>query len=158
MPEERNEQDPFKSAVPARAGNPIAFTAFLMALLLVCQTTSASTQGAGSINGPWTSRSGDLQISYASSLEPLSINQMHSWVLYVETSKGAPVAGADLSVEGGMPEHDHGLPTRPRVTRYLGDGKYLLEGIRFHMPGAWEIQVSIDALGKQDVVVISLTL
>ena len=142
----------------ANAGNAIALAAFFPALLLFLQATSASAQVTGSLTGPWISRSGELQISYASELEPLTINQIHSWVLYVETSEGTPVADAGLTVEGGMPEHDHGLPTRPRVTRYLGDGKYLLEGVRFHMPGAWEIQVTIDAVGKQDVVVISLTL
>jgi hypothetical protein len=139
-------------------GNVMALAAFFLALLLFFHATSATAQGTGSIIGPWTSRGGELQISYASNLHPLIINQIHSWVLYVETSKGTPVADAELAVEGGMPEHDHGLPTRPRVTRYLGDGKYLLEGMRFHMPGAWEIHVAIDALGKQDVVIISLTL
>ncbi len=158
MPEELYENPPVISEHAVIAGNAIAPAAFILALLLFFLATSASAQVTGTTIGPWTSRGGELQISYASNLEPLTINQIHSWVLFVETSEGIPVADAELTVEGGMPEHDHGLPTRPRVTRYLGDGKYLLEGVRFHMPGAWEIQVAIEALGKQDVVVISLTL
>jgi hypothetical protein len=44
------------------------------------------------------------------------------------------------------------------VTRYLGDGKYLLEGMRFHMPGDWEILVTIESPGQRDVVRIPLAL
>ncbi len=139
-------------------GSAIALAAYFLAFLLFFHLPPASAQVSGSTIGPWTSRSGDLQISYSSNLEPLTINQIHNWILYIATNEGTPVADAGLTIQGGMPEHDHGLPTRPRVTRYLGDGKYLLEGMRFHMPGAWEIQVTIDALGKQDAVVISLTL
>ena len=36
-----------------------------------------------------------------------------------------------------MPEHGHGFPTVPEVTEYLGDGKYLVEGLKFSMPGWW---------------------
>ncbi len=158
MPDELNENGAGKLAISVCAGNSIAVPAVFLALLILFHATLASTQVTGSPSGPWTSRGGELQIRYASSLEPLTINQIHSWVLYIETREGIPVAGADLTVEGGMPDHDHGLPTSPRVTRYLGDGKYLLEGMRFHMPGAWEILIAVDALDKQDVVVISLML
>ena len=34
-----------------------------------------------------------------------------------------------------MPEHNHGFPTAPRVTENLGEGDYLLEGMRFNMGG-----------------------
>jgi hypothetical protein len=29
-----------------------------------------------------------------------------------------------------MPQHGHGLPTRPRVTRHLGDGMYEMRPLR----------------------------
>ena len=157
MPEQLYEP-PVMPERTLSVGRAIALATFFAALLLFFHATSTSAQVTGPTNGPWTSRSGELQVSYASHLEPLTINEIHSWVLYLETNEGAPVADAELTVQGGMPEHDHGLPTRPRVTRYLGDGKYLLEGMRFHMPGAWEIQVAVDRHEKQDVVVISLTL
>src|SRR6476620_1008525 len=65
--------------------------------------------------------------------EPIAINQMHSWEVKVTTPSGAPVQHAQIDVDGGMPQHGHGLPTRPRVTRDLGDGRYLLEGMKFSM-------------------------
>lgn len=84
----------------------------------------------------------DLVVTWSSD-EEVRINEMHSWILHVETEDGAPVEGAFIEVEGGMPEHDHGLPTRPRVTAELGGGDYKLDGLRFHMRGYWEIVVSI---------------
>ena len=84
-----------------------------------------------------------LQISLSSRLKPLDINIFHSWVVKLETAKGNPIVGALISVTGGMPDHDHGLPTEPRITEELGDGKYLLEGMRFHMNGNWELILSV---------------
>ena len=59
---------------------------------------------------------------------------------------------ARIAVDGGMPQHGHGLPTRPRVTRELGDGSYLLEGMKFSMTGWWEIKLAIDAAEGTDKV------
>src|SRR5262245_38384975 len=76
---------------------------------------------------------GLFRVSYASSRDIVPVNQMHKWTLHVETSDGQLVENAIISVDGDMPEHGHGLPTRPQVTQYLGDGDYLVEGIKFQM-------------------------
>lgn len=113
---------------------------------------------AAAPGGPWLSESGNYRLDYRSRLQPLEINRMHSWVLHLETADGQPVEGAEFSVTGGMPAHDHGLPTAPRVTRELGGGDYLLDGVRFHMNGDWELRFEFDAAGRRDVVVIRLRL
>jgi hypothetical protein len=105
----------------------------------------------------WTSQRGVYVVQYESLLEPIEINRMHSWTLVV-TRDGAAVEGAEIEVTGGMPAHDHGMPTRPRVTADLGDGRYRLDGIRFHMNGDWEIVLEILADGSRDTVVIKLVL
>ena len=56
--------------------------------------------------------------------------------------------GANINLKGGMPEHDHGLPTQPMVTEEIRPGVYLIEGIRFHMPGAWQMLFSIEINGQ----------
>ena len=66
--------------------------------------------------------------------------------------------GATFEVDGGMPMHDHGLPTAPRVTEELGGGDYLLEGVKFQMPGHWVVNLSIDASGASDSVTFELML
>jgi hypothetical protein len=84
-----------------------------------------------------------LFVSMQSQLQPLTINQMHSWIIRITDTDSKPVEGATIEVSGGMAEHDHGLATAPRVTDYLGDGSYLLQGMRFHMPGQWQLQLTI---------------
>ena len=125
--------------------------AMILALFCVAPTVGAETTH-------WPSRDGLYRISYSSELDPIAINQLHSWTLLLETAAGEPVEEASLEVGGGMPEHDHGLPTSARVTSALGDGRYLLEGMRFHMNGYWQLTITIDAAPGRDTVVIRLDL
>ena len=99
---------------------------------------------------------GRYRISYASALEPIEINRIHAWVAQVTDADGDPVVDATIRVSGGMPEHDHGLPTEPRVTAYLGDGRYLIEGMRFHMSGAWHVVLKVKSGTGEDSLSIPL--
>lgn len=126
---------------------------------LMAATLLAAGAGAGADQAEYRiSDSGDYRLSYESRLEPIVINRIHSWVLHLETAAGEPVTGARFAVTGGMPVHDHGLPTEPRVTRELAPGSYLLEGVRFHMNGAWLMTISFTVDGTRDVVVVPLEL
>jgi hypothetical protein len=126
---------------------------FLIAVLLAFSFSSALAEEVS-----WTSKGNVFVVSYQSELQPLQINQLHAWILHIENADGEPVADAVIEATGGMPVHDHGLPTRPRVTDEIGDGNYRLEGIRFHMAGLWEITLVITDGDRTDTVVISLTL
>lgn len=64
---------------------------------------------------------------------PPAINQIHAWQIKVSSPDGEPVHNARIAVDGGMPQHGHGLPTRPQVTREFADGTYLMEGMKFSM-------------------------
>jgi hypothetical protein len=99
---------------------------------------------------------GLFRVSYTA--EEIQINQMHEWTIHVETADGEPVENAQITVDGGMPEHGHGLPTVPQVTDYLGDGDYRVEGVRFQMQGWWIVTFHIDADGVTDTVTFNLTL
>jgi hypothetical protein len=83
------------------------------------------------------------RVSIAPETPPVTINALHNWVLEVMTPDGKPVQNAEVSIDGGMPAHGHGLPTAPRVTEYLGDGRYLVEGVRFNMAGWWQVTFTI---------------
>jgi hypothetical protein len=83
---------------------------------------------------------------------PAAINQLHSWQVKLSTPAGAPVTQARITVDGGMPQHGHGLPTRPRVTRELPEGGYLIEGMKFSMTGWWEIKLAVDGPAGVDRV------
>jgi YtkA-like len=83
---------------------------------------------------------------------PAAINQIHSWQIKLTTPAGLPVTHAQIAVDGGMPQHGHGLPTRPQVTRELADGTYLLEGMKFSMTGWWEVKLAIQSAQGSDKV------
>lgn len=108
--------------------------------------------------GPWPSESGRYRVDYRSHLEPVPINRIHTWTLHLSRADGQPVDGAELTVSGGMPAHDHGLPTAPQVTEGLGGGDYRLEGMRFHMNGYWELTVTIRVDGDRDTATLPLRL
>ena len=106
----------------------------------------------------WKSRNGHYTVSYESEIDPIIINRMHRWWLEISDRDGNAVTGAEISIDGGMPAHDHGLPTRPLVTNEIEPGRYQLEGLRFHMTGEWEIVLTIDAGNLSDVTIIRLEL
>jgi hypothetical protein len=84
--------------------------------------------------------------------KPAAINQLHSWQVKLTSPAGMPVAHARIKIDGGMPQHGHGLPTRPQVTQELPDGGYLIEGMKFSMTGWWEIKLAIDGPEGADQV------
>jgi hypothetical protein len=105
-----------------------------------------------------TSEQGIYQVSITSNLDPVDINQIHSWTLHVETPEGQPVEHAEIVVNGGMPQHNHGFPTSPQVTQELGDGEYLVEGVKFNMAGWWEMTFAITANGQSDSITFNIVL
>jgi hypothetical protein len=100
-----------------------------------------------------------FQVAYTPSVNPPPINQLHTWTLRVTTPEGRPVEHAQIAVDGAMPEHGHGLPTRPQVTQELSAGTYLVEGMKFQMGGWWVVDVAIAGPdGQSDTVRFNLVL
>jgi len=55
-----------------------------------------------------------------------------------------------------MPQHGHGLPSQPQVTKNLGQGNYLVEGFMFGGAGWWVVNFHITANGQNDKVTFNL--
>jgi hypothetical protein len=104
------------------------------------------------------SQEGLFHVSVNSDLDPLALNEIHSWTIHVATADGEAVEGAEITVDGGMPEHNHGFPTAPEITEELGDGDYLLEGVKFSMAGWWELKLAIAAGDQADNITFNLVL
>ena len=83
---------------------------------------------------------------------------LQRWTLHLETAGGAPVDSALVAVDGGMPQHGHGLPTKPRVTRALGNGDHLVEGMKFNMGGWWVVKFRVNATPGSDSLVFNVKL
>lgn len=92
------------------------------------------------------------------SQEPLRPRRMQTVEVVIRDAAGAPVDDATIEIDGGMPQHGHGLPTRPRVTAHLGDGRYKIEGVRFNMGGWWELKLAIADGSAADTVTFNLAL
>jgi hypothetical protein len=101
---------------------------------------------------------GLFHVSVSTDVDPLPLNEIHSWTVHVETPDGQAVEGAQISVDGGMPEHNHGFPTAPEITKELGNGDYLLEGVKFSMAGWWELKLNIDDGEQTDQITFNLVL
>lgn len=99
---------------------------------------------------------------YAVSIAPVdgepAVGPLASWIVALKTPGGEPVEGASIAVDGGMPEHAHGLPTQPQVTGALPGGRYRVDGVKFSMPGWWVLKFAISGPAGEDTVTFNLML
>ena len=98
------------------------------------------------------SAAGMYRVALVPPAQAPAINQLHSWQVKLAAPDGTPVHGATFAVDGGMPQHGHGLPTKPRVTRELADGTYQLDGMKFSMTGWWVVKLDIQGPQGADKV------
>ena len=105
-----------------------------------------------------TSEAGHYRATIHPQGDSIPQGRLHRWTLHLETVSGAPVDSATLLIDGGMPQHGHGLPTKPRVTRDLGNGDHLVEGMKFNMGGWWVVKFRVNAAQGADSVVFNLSL
>ena len=135
----------------------ISMTACSHAMMMI-HGTGAKRPAASEFGlGPRSSADG----SYVATLEPakpLRPRQMQTVRVTVRDAEGRAIDDAEISIDGGMPQHGHGLPTRPRVTRNLGDGIYEIEGVRFNMGGWWEFTLAIAGARGADTITFNLDL
>lgn len=99
---------------------------------------------------------GHFLVTLAPDVVPVPMNRIHAWTVTVTTPDGAPVTGARVSFDGGMPAHDHGFPTRPRVQGEVDPGRYRIDGIKFSMSGWWRMELAIASDDRIDAVAFDL--
>ncbi|TWO70038.1 FixH family protein [Caenimonas sedimenti] len=127
----------------------VSTATFAVATLL---TMGCSTPADLDLSLNKRSAAGIYKVGLVAPAQAPAINQIHSWKVTLATPEGQPVSGAKFAVDGGMPQHGHGLPTKPRVTRDLGNGTYQLDGMKFSMTGWWEVKLDIQGPSGPDKV------
>jgi hypothetical protein len=90
--------------------------------------------------------------------DPIPQGRLHSWTLHLETASGTPVDSATIAVDGGMPQHGHGLPTKPVVTRHSGNGDHIVDGMKFNMGGWWVVKFRVGSSAGADSLVFNIKL
>ncbi len=97
-----------------------------------------------------------FHVSYESTGGMVMVNKIHTWKVVVKGLDGKPVDNAHLTVVGDMPEHGHGLPTQPVVSKGNDAGEYLIDGMKFSMPGWWVVTFHVKSGNMQDSVSFNL--
>ena len=90
----------------------------------------------------------DYVLGYRTAPAKIEIGK-HFSVEAVVCPKGAGGAATALRVDAQMPEHRHGMNYRAKVTP-MGDGRYLADGLMFHMPGRWQFVFDVEGAGKRE--------
>jgi hypothetical protein len=136
-------------------------------LVFAMATVSAMAMGCGHFRG--TVPSPDIQTVKTSAhrlyraavrpdVVPIPVRRLQRWTLHLDTIDGRPIDAATITMNGGMPQHGHGLPTSPRITRALGNGDHLIEGVKFNMGGWWVVRFAITSSAGTDTVTFNLGL
>ena len=146
-------------------------TALAVAIMAVALSTTACSHAMMMIHGTGAKRPAASEFGlgprtsaggrYVATLEParpLHPRQMQTVRVTVRDAEGRAIDEAQISVDGGMPQHGHGLPTSPRVTRALGNGDHLIEGVKFNMGGWWVVRFAITSSAGADTVTFNLAL
>ena len=140
-------------------------TGFLLVAAVAAHQTIPHTHGASVAVpadsafglGPRAS-AGGLYTATLSPSAPVSVRKMQSMQLFLADSTGKAVSRASITVDGGMPQHGHGLPTQPRAVVSSDVGMYQIEGVKFNMGGWWVVQFHIDGAAGCDSVAFNISL
>jgi len=97
------------------------------------------------------------RVTLYSNTFPIPLQKIHSWTAHIEYANGKPLEKAKIYIHGGMPIHRHGFPVTPRVKKYLGNGNYLIKGVKFSMIGEWEMRLNIKEKTQRDRAVFRIT-
>lgn len=104
-----------------------------------------------------TTEHGLYVASLSAGVLPIAVGTMQTWKVKVTTPDGKPADSVTITIDGGMPQHGHGLPTAPAVTD-LANGEHLIEGVKFSMAGWWTLTVSIAGVEGTDSATFNLVL
>lgn len=87
-----------------------------------------------------------------------AVGPISVWHVEVKNRDEAPVTGAEILVDGGMPQHGHGLPTSPASLGEVSPGVYAIDGMKFSMRGWWEFKLDIKGDDGEDTVTFNTVL
>jgi hypothetical protein len=123
--------------------------------LSVAAAVPATAQTCG-LKGGRQVESERFVVSYRTKPGKLAVGQ-HFVVEMAVCPKGGAAAPETVRVDGFMPEHNHGM-NYTAVVRPGAGGRYLAEGMMFHMPGRWDLIFEVRGGGNTDRMTHSVIL
>jgi YtkA-like len=91
--------------------------------------------------------------------QPVVTGDLFSVETVLTDAAGAPVIGGHVRVDARMPQHGHGMATKPEAdpgvcaapdTCTHPEGRYRMDGMKFHMPGDWTVTFDVDGPSGSD--------
>jgi hypothetical protein len=157
---------PRAGAAPRPRGGPagglVRTRRRLLAAAVAAGLSVAATAAADPCPAPPGFAAGDriasegVVVLYRAVPAPIEIGRHFAVEAIVCTPPPGPRA-TGLRVDAGMPEHRHGMNYRARVSA-TGDGRYLAEGLLFHMPGRWQLIFDVERGARSDRLAADLVL
>ncbi len=119
----------------------------LLALLATSRVADAKQQADGfRLSGHTQTQHYNVSLSCDKALSVGSFQACHLDVFRLDDKNSMQIVKhAKISMGGGMPAHHHGLPTSPVVKWSATKNTYLVEGLKFSMPGEWELRFLIES-------------
>jgi len=125
-------------------------------LLSMAIAAPALAQNCPALEGARKVESDRYVVAYRTRPAKIAVGE-HFSVEVAVCPKGKQPAPESLRVDGFMPEHNHGMNYRAAV-KPVESGRYLADGLMFHMPGKWDFIFEVRGGGKTDRVTHAVVL
>lgn len=103
-----------------------------------------------------SSSGGGFTATYSVDHDNAPLNTIHTWTVTLTKRDGSPLSSATIELSADMPEHLHGMHTKPQVFASNTDGQYIVKGMNFHMPGWWEVLLDVSYGQYRDLVYFNI--
>lgn len=114
---------------------------YTVPLLLILSVSTAGCMKSAPAK-PRQATTKNFTVTLQTSPDPIPVNEHFTMEFTVTAIASGMKIPEQIVVNADMPSHGHGMNTKPRLTA-LGNNRWKVEGMLFHMPGAWEIYVYI---------------
>ena len=120
----------------------------IIAAALFLAANGVAAQGCPELAGAQKVESERYVVAYRPRPDRVVVGK-HFAVEFTVCAKSGQPAPEAVRVDGYMPEHRHGMNYRAVVKPAEG-GRYVADGLMFHMPGKWDFIFEVRGGGKTD--------
>lgn len=106
------------------------------------------------------------RIAWRTEPSPPPLSALFEIEATVTDAAGAPVTDAKVRIDARMPQHGHGMATKPEDDPGVCDasgaacthaeGRYRTRGMKFHMPGEWTLSFDVEGPAGTDRLEVPL--
>lgn len=111
---------------------------------VACASGACAESAPGVLPSQVISEAGSFQLALQSTPAPIPLNELFEIIVSVDASAAADDSSNPvwLRASAEMPAHQHGMNTRV-IVEQLGEGRFALRGLLFHMRGEWLITFDV---------------